>query len=249
MPAADSKGTGNAKRGLDAYEVRARLVPAIGSVLALIPAIVLGFGVGGGWVTAVLSASVPVVVAVLAASLAREAGVRLQERLWGPERVSAVVELLQWRNGTSRSETASRHRTVLETTGITLPTAEAEQIDPREADGHYRAAETAMRRRAAGGDHPALSRALTQYGLVRNFAGLRILCVVSSAAAIAIGLWVAVFDDRVIVGLAIMAFAALYVAVVLWLIDDGAVRRAGDSYARSLFDACAAGVEHGPGPS
>ena len=237
----ESDGDQSSRRGLDAYEVRARLVPAIASVLPLVPMLLFGFGVDGKWVAAVLSAALPLVIAVLASSLAREAGRRVQSRLWGSERISPVVELLQWRSGTSKVEVEQRHRIVRESTGRELPDAAAEAADPKEADGHYRAAETELRRFAAGGEHAGLTRAVTQYGFVRNLRGLRAICVLTSVVAFGLGIWIAVAgDDATLVGLAIAAIAAAYGGIVLWLITDESVRRNGDTYARTLFDACAA---------
>jgi len=233
---ADEHGS---KRRLDEYEVRARLVPAIASVLPLVPMLLFGFGVDGKWVAAVLSAALPLVIAVLASSLAREAGRRTQARLWGPERISPVVELLQWQSGSSKVETGKRHLIVLESTGLELPDADAEQADPSEANGHYRVAESELRQVAARGDHPTLTRALIQYGFLRNLRGLRIIWVLTSAVAVGVGVWLAVTDSRVAVGLGLAALAATYLGVLLWLISDDAVRANGDTYARGLFEVCA----------
>jgi len=148
--------------------------------------------------------------------------------------------LLQWRSGASQAETAERHRVVLASTGRELPDAAAEQADPREADGQYRVAETGLRLVAAGGEHPALTRALTQYGFFRNLRGLRVVWMLTSAVAVGVGIWLAATDGgRAAVGLGIAAIGLAYGGILFWLIDDDAVRANGDSYARTLFEACA----------
>lgn len=232
-----ASGDGEARRGLDAYEIRARLIPAIAAIVPLLPVAVARFGLSGGWLTSLLGASVPLVVGVIAASLAREAGIRVQGRLWGRDRVSSVVELLRWRDALSRAEVEERHRTVVAATGSELPTFDDEEADPGEADGRYRVAETELRRIAATGDHPALTRAVTQYGLIRNFRGLRPVCLGAAAIAVVVGVVMAVVGDgSVVIGIAIAGFAIAYTAVVVALIGDEAVRGAGDTYARALLD-------------
>lgn len=229
------------RRGLDAYEVRARFAPAVGAVVPIVTLLVVGFGVDGEWVLALFTASVPVVVAVLVASLAREAGVSVQQRLWGADGISPVVELLRWRGGSSHVETEARHDVVRRATGMTLPDEAAERDDPDEADGHYRLAQTELRRATAGGIHPSLRRAVIQYGFVRNLRGLRPVCLTSAAVAIVGGVWIMVVDtERWFAGLAVGAVAIACAAIVWWLIDDNAVRSSGDTYAHALLDAAAA---------
>ena len=238
MSSDDADGERSTRRRLDDYEVRARFAPAVGSVVPIVVLLVVGFGIDGEWVLAVFAASVTVVVAVLVASLSREAGVAVQARLWGPRGISPVVESLRWRDGPSRAETAARHAVVLQATGVELPDEETERADPDEADGRYRIAQDELRRHTSGGGHPGLRRALIQYGFVRNLRGLRPVCLVSAAVAVIGGIWVMVDDsERWFSGVAVIAVAVACTAIVGWLIDDDAVRSGGESYARALFDA------------
>lgn len=242
---------GGVEPGLDAYDTHARLLPALVAVLPATAAAAVALGLGSAWIGAAISAvGVPLVVGVLLSGLARQAGLKAQERIWTADGASPVVLLLRW----SRDDPAGvghRHLIVERLTGRPLPSPDDEGRDPKAADGRYRVAESELRRTALEHGSRRVERALREYGFVRNLRGLRSLMVGAAVVGAALSVWAFVAAGTgtakvtaSLVGVAVVGGTAL----VARTFDDDAVRRAGAAYATTLLDLAAGLGDRPPDP-
>jgi hypothetical protein len=170
---------------LDPYDVRARLFPGL---LILLPAILylaLLHGTKSPLVVGLSSVLVACGGPYLLSSFVRTWGQRAQDRLFRRWGASPSTVLLRHRDETLPAPTKRRYHELAATRlGIQMPSVEAEQGNPGEADQAYAAAADALRpltndRKA----FPFVFKELVAYGFNRNAYGSRWvgLCVAAGA--------------------------------------------------------------------
>jgi hypothetical protein len=173
---------------LDTYDRRARLYPAL---LVIAPVAVLVACISGAY-RSLASTSVTVLVACgaayLLARVARDAGKRIEIRLFRTWGGAPTTQLLRHRDPHIDQHTKSRYHAVLSSAlGKALPTAAEEAADPTAADDLYRAAtqwligQTRDQKR-----YSLLFKENIAYGFHRNMLGLRPAGLLVSVGSIAI---------------------------------------------------------------
>jgi hypothetical protein len=168
---------------LSPYDRRARLYP---SLLAILPLLVVLPAIYGIDPTTVVPMAVVCGVGFLLTRVARNAGVKLQDRLWKSWGGSPTTQLLRHRNHEIDQHTKARYHGILsERLGFALPTAVEEQADMGAADEKYRAAVQLLinltRNRTR---YPLVFIENAAYGFHRNGLGLRTVGVLIALASI-----------------------------------------------------------------
>lgn len=216
----------------DAYSLRARLAPA---GLAALPAVML---VGGGLASPTSMASIAAMafggVGIVAASLAREAGRKLQEALWRSWGGSPTLHRLRWRSNSDADQIERRHAALSEVAGFSLPTANEEEGDPAVADARYEEATALLRNLTRKReDYPLVFAENVEYGFRRNCLGLRPVGVAVALGTAVVGLVLAVTGaNRFWLAAAVGVIAAVW----WWRVVTGDwVKRAAELYADQLI--------------
>ena len=220
----------------DAYALRARVYPAL---LTLLPLIVAAYCLVD------LSSRerlLPLLVSAggvyFLASVVRGWGLAAEERLiriWGGW---PSTQALRWASP-ANSVIRDRRRVQLErVTGQTLPTQAEELADPTASDARYHAAvrQLIVRLRQHPDSFPRVHDELTQYGFRRNLYGSRPVGVGVCLLTAAWG-----FSVLIVKGVSPPATIALIVSaaeLALWLlvVNPKWVRQAGDRYAERLME-------------
>lgn len=223
--------------GFDSYQVRARVYPAL---LTLLPLVVAAYAVTD---LTPLEALAPAVVSAggvyLLASLSRTYGLRAQDRLvklWGG---LPTTQALRHANESGTALRQRRHTRLAELVGAPLPSPDDEHMRPQEADERYELAARVLiaRVRQASERFPRVHEELTHYGFRRNLYGLRSAGLLFSVMALAwmLCVWIVGHMTVPIAGAMALSLAALS----LWLsvVTPAWVRQAGDLYAERLFEA------------
>jgi hypothetical protein len=139
---------------VDSYTLRARTSPAV--LVAVPPLCLAGFGVAtatsGGRLAAAVSAAL-----VIAPHLARDAGRRVEGRLWRSWDGPPTTRLLRHRDQRSAQRSERARARVEAATGLELPSAQEERRDPAAADDRYEQAVSVLRGRTRDRDRFHLS--------------------------------------------------------------------------------------------
>lgn len=227
---------------IDPYSWRARLLPV---VIAGSPA--LAFMIAGGVSidakTGVASLLVGALGLVLC-GIARDAGFKLQSGLWTEWGGSPTVRRLRWRDNPQNHQALSRLHDVIEAvTGVPLPNAAAEAVDPQAADNAYTEATTVLRNRTR--DTKRFNLVFSdnmEYGFRRNCLGLRPLGLVLAVLGAITSVTLCITGTRTLA----KEFESWgwpgivsVVSVVFWLVvvNPEWVRKPAETYAERLIEA------------
>jgi hypothetical protein len=229
--------TTNLLAGFDAYQVRARVYPAL---LTMLPLTVGAYAVLDLTpITGIAPVLVSAGVVYLLASVTRGLGLRAQARLiaaWGGLPTTLMLRHAEPAGGALRRR---RHERLARLCGEPLPSSDEEADSPDEADERYAMATGVLiaRVRQASKHFPRVQEELTHYGFRRNLYGLRPIGILMSltAAGWMLGLlWLDQPSLPVVTALVVSSGAvALWAAVV----TPAWVRQAGHRYAERLFEA------------
>ena len=228
---------------LDQYEIRARLFPALLSVVTL-PAVVITLGFRDyPLVTGLLALFSAVGGPFLLATLVGERGRRLQERLfrdWGGPPTVALLRLGD--QGQADPKRLQRRTKLAEAWANALPSRDDELKNPAAADQAYESAISYLRERTR--DRKAFPLVFTEncnYGFHRNLMAVRPLAIIVSAfasfalVAVILANWWAL--DFPWTDLAIGFIICLAVVGFWWAFPtERRVRAAAEIYAVRLLD-------------
>jgi hypothetical protein len=168
---------------LDAYNRRARLMPA---VLAATPAVVLlGAGISSLKGAPSITATILGAIGIVIAGVVRGAGRRVEPALWASWGGPPTTRALRWRDSTSAAATERLHARVSAAVGQSLPTQHEEAGDPEDADRRYQEVIAALRELTR--DHkqfPLIFEELAEYGFRRNTLGLRPIAITTALAIV-----------------------------------------------------------------
>ena len=247
----------------DSYGRQARLYPGL---LTLFPPLLTLIA----WFPGLITSSIGATLLTIASScgllyglavLSRSQGKRAEKRLlrkWGGW---PTTIWLRHKSEYLQPQTLQRYHQFLTTKvpQLSLPTAEEEKLDPRNADFAYASGVKWLQEQCRGKEFPLVERENAEYGFRRNLLGLRPIGLTAATMAIALCLVVntnahqeigIVFRSfalgriwNVISTLPPTVFGASVVdliAVVGWLtvVRDKWVREAGDQYTRALLACC-----------
>jgi hypothetical protein len=234
---------------LDPYEVKARLFPGL---LVLLPAVLylaLLYGTKSPMIVALSTVLAACGGPYLLSSFVRTWGQRAQDRLYRRWGAQPSTIMLRHRDATLPLQTKLRyHELAASRLGVDLPTAEAEQRDPGNADQAYASAADALRpltndRKA----FPFVFKELVAYGFNRNaygsrwvglgFAAITLIATLSHAGAL---LMAHPFVNPAALGVPhIVVLVWALVMSVLWCAHFTAetVKLAGMGYAKRLWEA------------
>lgn len=237
----------------DPYDRPARLYPGL---LVALPLAVLLTGLYG---TSHNPASfvLPILgfcgTGYLLGRLSRDAGKRIQDRLfikWGGP---PTTQLLRFRNTVIDPHTKERfHNAIAKGIGKSFPTREAEQLDPVAADEIYRAGTVwLIGQTRESKKFPLVFKENVAFGFHRNCLGLRVMGIVAAAVCIiwalfhtaVLGISSPYLSPERLVSSDPGAAVALWIAVgmlLVWLfvLNESAAKRTGYAYAERLLESC-----------
>lgn len=238
---------------MDTYDRQARLYPGLLVVAPVAVLLVCLYGTEHIIVSSVLSILGFCGIAYALGRVARDAGKRLQDALFVKWGGAPTTQLLRYRDTHFDIHTKERFRGVL-TEGLKtpLPTTESEGDNPAAADELYRAAIVWLIDQTRDSkEFPLVFKENVAFGFHRNCLGIRRYGVV---VAVACATWVLAyarvlttappyfFSKRVLsldFGNAVtLGVSAVMLFAWLFLLNEGALKRAGFSYAERLLQAC-----------
>lgn len=237
----------------DIYDLRARLYPAL---LALAPIGVIAVSLHGntlGIFNTVLSLLGVCGGAFALSRLARDAGTRIQGRLFAQWGGAPTTQLLRHCNVEIDANTKRRYHKILSSgLGFALPDAQAEAAAQDAADDAYRAATKWLIAQTQDTKvHPLVFKENIAYGFHRNALGVR---PIGLSIGLAGAVWAFLstgalelappyfWPERLTAGPsnALLAMLVCLGLVMWWLIGitEASVRRTGFAYAERLLQSC-----------
>jgi hypothetical protein len=232
---------------LDAYNLRARLFPA---VLGVAPAIALA-SVAVSWDDLGLPQAIATlavgVLFVASADLARRLGRRKERKIFAYNNGRPTNSLLHHSDSTLDAKTKERYRDfIAEQLGESAPTQEDENRSPDEARAFYERCNAWLRENTRKtDDYKILFEENITYGFRRNLYGLKwpalVLNILVVVACIALHRWGADwlgFSVSRTQVTAVMVIAVLHAIYFLFFVSRKAVMEASDQYSRQLIISC-----------
>lgn len=201
----------------DLYTFRARLQPALLTLLPVALAIFAWTGPGEKWVSALWGLIGTVGGTFLLANVARNRGKVLEEQLWQSWGGPPTTQLLRHRGPANPISRARWHKSLGKLLGKQFPTAEEEANNSNEADNIYAAAvKLQIGKTRDTKKYPLVFKENVNYGFHRNFYAMKGMGITVSILGIIAccfaGIW---FKAQI----APWACAALSVAMlIVWLV-------------------------------
>ncbi|WP_009980182.1 hypothetical protein [Burkholderia pseudomallei] len=231
----------------DAYDRKARLAPSMLAVTPLLTAAIFGFEN-----TATLERVATLLVAVgglwLLTDMSRGLGRAQQQKLFARWGGIPSIQLLRHSNLTIDPHTKARYHACLRAKAkVTLPTAEEEASNLRDADERYDSAlQWLLQHTRDKKRFSLLAAENAAYGFRRNGYGIRWLglAVCALTAACSVGLAYLHSSPSFMVAMAqpgtVVQFALAVALSLVWLFyfREGMVRDAAFAYARELIRSC-----------
>lgn len=158
----------------DGYGVRARLMPALLTLLPLVLGLFAWTGPGVLWMSALWTLFGTTGATFALAMISRNLGREVQPRLWRSWGGSPTLQLLRHR-GTGNPVLRERwHRSLEKIVGSKFPTTEEEAGDPKAADAIYEAAiHLLIEKRRDKSVHHLIYNENVNYGFCRNLYALK----------------------------------------------------------------------------
>ena len=229
----------------DTYDRKARLMPA---VLALVPGLLL-VAFYTDWTNLDWEAALPSFVAIATliwlTSYVRELGKRKEASLLRKWEAFPSVTRLRHRDGALDRHTKERYHRAAELVvpDLRMPDRESEVRDPGDADDRYRAVTSALLPMTRDKQRfPLLFKELTNYGFSRNMLGVKplaLLLVLSSIAFCVWQDWSLMSAEQLPDGKELTVMGLCLVIGAFWLlsVNEQAVRRVSEAYAKQLHEA------------
>lgn len=224
----------------DAYTRKARIAPA---VLLAIPAaaLLVAGAISPETVLRVVGVFLGA-IGILIAVLVREAGRRIQPRLWESWGGPPTMIRLRWRDGGVAAAVARLHQRIEAVTGEALPDEQAEAEDPDEADRRYDEVVGVLRERTRDATvFPLVAAENADYGFRRNTLGLRSLGIAFSVLGMLVGVAFIALGSGSSSRTShwVPAAGVCGLCLIFWLavVNDGWVRKAAENYADRLLGA------------
>ncbi|MDP1656474.1 MAG: hypothetical protein Q8K91_04410 [Hylemonella sp.] len=233
----------------DPYDQKARVFPGLLVMMPLLVPLLWIFGPKNPYMTALLGLIGSCGTIYWLASIARNRGKGLEEKLvakWGGMPTTLVLRHRD--NFLDSTSKARYHDEIKVKLGIALPSAAEESADPVAADNAYIGATRQLRELTRGSSHALLLKENIAYGFHRNMLAMRPIGFATSMLGIVFGLVLSNviqlkplaldFSNLAEPGLAGGISLAVSLAMIFaWLnVNELAVRRMGIVYAERLFE-------------
>lgn len=228
---------------MDSYDRKARLYPAV-SILAPITLFAAVLFVWSQWLPGFLGLLAAGGLHVLVIQVVRDRGTRIQPRLWESWGGTPTTVKLRWGSAKNGLLHRRRHTDVAAATGISLPSAEEETVNPADADAAYEAAASLLREMTRNeSEHPRLRAELANYGYRRNLYACRpygitvgILVLITEVVLAALG-YRQNLEMPTTLLLAAASGTLIWLAILVFVVTPDFVRRNADRYADALISA------------
>jgi hypothetical protein len=247
----------------DSYGRQARLYPGL---LTLFPPLLMLIA----WFPGLITSSIGATLLTIASScgllyglavLSRSQGKKVEKRLLRSWDGWPTTIWLRHRSEYLQPQTLKRYHQFLTANvpQLSLPSAEEEKLDPRNADFAYASGVKWLQEQCRGKEFPLVEKENAEYGFRRNLLGLRPIGLTVAIIAMILSL-VAITNAHQEIGIAFRSFSVAQIwnviaglppsiiganvvgliAVVGWstIVKDKWVREAGDQYARALLACC-----------
>lgn len=238
-------------RFLDPYDWRARALPALLCLLPALVALLVVYPAAASWQGSLLTLLVSCGFVFMLSRVARDAGKRIQDRLFRDWDGAPTTQLLRHRNDHFDAHTTQAlHARLRALTALNLPDVRTERDLPAAADEVYRAASLWLIKRTRDTERfPLLFKENINFGFHRNALGLRWVGVAIALAAIIVILlsagvlsidfphyagarWRALTVPMA----AAIGFSVLMALVWTFAITAAAAKRTGFAYAERLLE-------------
>ena len=226
----------------DDYDRFARFLPVaiVASPIAVCVTNVTGVEVNA-WLMLI---PVPVIMGlcVLFASLAANAGKRVEQRLWQDWDGPPTTRYLRHRNREFNGHARLRLHEHMNSLSFSVPALEDEKADPDSADEKYEAYVIEIRSRSRDRHRfPLVRTYLKQYGFSRNLYAIRRIGIVIAVATGVFGVVYTLgnpFETTKILALSpIWVFSAVMAYTLAFHVNAEAVKTSAERYADFLFEA------------
>lgn len=226
----------------DHYSLRARLQPALTTLLPLAFAIYSWWGPSRPWMSAIWSVAGTAGATYLLSTVVRNRGKQIEPELWKSWGGAPTTQKLR-HNGASNSVLRARwHSYVSKITGRAVPTEEEERQDPEAADQIYEAGvKLVILKTRESKRFPLIYKENVQYGFCRNLYAMRTIGILLAAFGLvsscgAIGYFQ---QQNAISAIPIVCAAANLLLLVLWVtrINGDWVKVPALAYADRLLEA------------
>ncbi len=226
----------------DDYDRFARFLPVVivASPIAVTVTVVTGVEVNA-WLVLI---PVPVIMGlcVLFASLAANAGKRVEQRLWQEWDGPPTTRYLRHRNQEFNHHTRLSLHQHMRSIGFSVPTPEDEKNDPDSADDQYEAYVTELRSRTRDPHKfPLVRTYLKQYGFSRNLYAIRriggVIVVVTAVFGIIYTLGNPLELTKILALSPIWGFSAIMTYALVFHVNADAVKTCAERYADFLLEA------------
>lgn len=235
------------------YDRQARLFPALLALSPVFIVMICRFGekvtIGSGIVSLLVACGGLFWIA----RMARNAGVRVQERMWKPWGGTPTVRHLRHSDSSIDLITKERYHRVLGAgIGKQFPSAAAEKADPAGADQYYRSGiKWLMEQTRDTNKYAHLFKENIAYGFHRNMLGIKPVAIVLNlgcllAACLWTGLILSAPPYVSLSGLSdwtfeqVVAVLLPLAALILWTfgVTEDSVEKASSAYGERLLQAC-----------
>ena len=236
---------------LDPYDRRARTLPLLLCMLPALMVLVIVYPAFVQWQQALIGLVAWCGGLFLLSRISRDAGRRIQDRLFKAWSGAPTTQLLRHRDRRIDMHTKQALHTKLSTlVGITMPTAQFEQDNPDDADEAYRAAVVWLIGQTRDAKQfPLLFKENVNFGFQRNALGLRwvgvVIAILSGLRVLAAAgvltvsspyYHAASWDSLTLpMGVSLLVSGAM-LAIWLFAITPGAAQRTGFAYAERLME-------------
>jgi hypothetical protein len=225
----------------DHYSFRARLQPALLTVLPLAIAVFAWTGPGDKMVSALWTLAGTAGVTYFLAIIARKPGKQLEPQLWASWGGAPTTQLLR-HSGPANPELRERwHRSLSKLVGKPFPTAETEKANPVAADDLYAAGvKLAIGKTGDRNAYPLVYKELVYYGFCRNLYGLRPVAILVALLGLflsgAAGWWFLHIGKSEFRPWLCAGLCAAFVAAWYWFLTSELVKVPAFAYAERLLE-------------
>ena len=238
---------------LDPYDRPARLYPGLLVFAPLAVLLVSFYGMAQIIASSIVSILGFCGVAYALGRVARDAGKRIQDKLFAKWGGAPTIQMLRHRDTLIDIHTKERfHEVLSQGIGKTMPSTETELADPVAADELYRAATVWLISQTRNAkEFPLVFKENVAFGFHRNALGMRSIGVsVSVICLVWLLLHIKVLEfstpffapekigDMSPSDLVSLVISALMLTAWLLLFNESSVKRAGFSYAERLLQSC-----------